>query len=417
MSFTDHKTKIVCIGAGASGLFFALNCADENNEVTLIDRNSKAGRKMYISGKGRCNITNNCYTKEFITNVVRNPRFLYSAINHFTPGDTIAFFNGHSCPLKTERGNRVFPVSDKAADIIDCLVRECHKKKVKIIFNETVKDLKKDEEGFTVIGKDKIYKADKLVIATGGMSYPSTGSTGDGYRFAKQFNHQIIEPKSALCPIKISEKISKEMLKLTLRNVSLSAKAEGFHKTIFGDLEFVQGAISGPIVLSMSSLINRIGSVELSLDFKPALDEKTLDQRLLREIGKEPSKNVSYLLTTLLPKDICPFFIENSGIDPEIRLDNLSRERRLELLKNLKHFPLTYEGLEDIEKGIVTSGGVDVKQIDPKTMESKICEGLYFTGEVLDVDAMTGGFNLQIALSTAYSCAVAIRNGAEDEKQ
>ena len=216
MSDQKNRTRIICIGAGASGLFFALNAANEENEVILIDSNSKVGRKMYISGKGRCNITNNCDTREFIKNVVRNPKFLYSAINRFSPADTIQFFNDNGCPLKTERGNRVFPVSDKSADIIDCLFRKCKEKKVRIVFEQKVKDIEKTAEGFRVICDKKSYEADKLVIATGGLSYPVTGSTGDGYGFARKLGHTITEPRSALCPIRIKEKIDKKMYDLTL---------------------------------------------------------------------------------------------------------------------------------------------------------------------------------------------------------
>ena len=406
MTVSNDKTRIICIGAGASGLFFALHCADKTHDVILIDSNAKAGRKMYISGKGRCNITNNCEVKEFISNVVRNPRFLYSAISRFTPADTIDFFNEHECPLKTERGDRVFPVSDKSADIIDCLVKECRKQKVELRFNETVTDIRKENDQFIVGCKDKKYYADRLVIATGGRSYPSTGSTGDGYRFARSFGHNIIETKSALCPIRIKEKITKNMLKLTLKNVSLTASNDSFSKTLFGDMEFLPGSISGPIVLSMSSLINRVGDVKMYLDLKPALDEEKLDKRLLREIETNPNKDVKYLLSTLLPTGFIEFFVENTDTDTVTVLNSLTKEKRLKLLNDLKRFELTFVDLESIDKGIVTSGGVDVNEVDPKTMGSKICEGLYFIGEVLDVDAFTGGFNLQIALSTAYSCAV-----------
>ncbi len=405
----NGRERIVCIGAGASGLFFSLNCADEDHEVILIDSNGKAGRKMYISGKGRCNITNDCDARTFISNVVRNPKFLYSAIYGFTPADTIAFFNEHGCPLKTERGKRVFPVSDKSADIIDCLFFECKKKGVRFHFNEKVADIRKKNDAFVVDCGKQSYPADKVVIATGGLSYPSTGSTGDGYRFAKKFGHTIIEPKSALCPIRIKEKITKPMWKLTLKNVALTARNESFHKTLFGDVEFLPDAISGPVVLSMSSLINREGPVSLTLDLKPALEEEKLDRRLLREIEIEPKKDVAYLISTLLPKEFCDFFIENAKIDTKILLSSLSKEARQDIVKKLKAFPLTFVSLEDIGKGIVTSGGVDVSKIDPRTMESKLCEGLYFIGEVLDVDAFTGGFNLQSALSTGFACAKAIK--------
>ena len=406
MDKNNTKTRIICIGAGASGLFFALNAKNDNNEVILIDSNSKVGRKMYISGKGRCNITNNCDSRQFINNVVRNPKFLYSAINRFTPADTISFFNEHDCPLKTERGNRVFPVSDRSSDIIDCLFRECRRRKVDIRFDEKAEKIVKEENIYRVICKNNTYEADRLVIATGGKSYPSTGSTGDGYKFAREFGHKITELKSALCPIRIKEVIRHNMLDLTLRNVSLTCRSNRFDKTLFGDLEFLPGSISGPIALSMSSLINRLDEVEMYLDLKPALDEEKLDKRLLREIEKNPNRDLRYLLGTLLPSSFIEFFVENSATDTTLILNSLTKEKRLKLLNDLKHFKLTYEGLEDIEKGIVTSGGVDVGEIDPKTMESKISKGLYFIGEVLDVDAFTGGFNLQIALSTAYSCAI-----------
>ena len=406
MDKNNTKTRIICIGAGASGLFFALNAKNDDNEVILIDSNSKVGRKMYISGKGRCNITNNCDSRQFINNVVRNPKFLYSAINRFSPADTISFFNEHDCPLKTERGNRVFPVSDRSSDIIDCLFRECRRRKVDIRFDEKAEKIVKEENIYRVICKNNIYEADRLVIATGGKSYPSTGSTGDGYKFAREFGHKITELKSALCPIRIKEVIRHNMLDLTLRNVSLTCRSNRFDKTLFGDLEFLPGSISGPIALSMSSLINRLDEVEMYLDLKPALDEEKLDKRLLREIEKNPNRDLRYLLGTLLPSSFIEFFVENSATDTTLILNSLTKEKRLKLLNDLKHFKLTYEGLEDIEKGIVTSGGVDVGEIDPKTMESKISKGLYFIGEVLDVDAFTGGFNLQIALSTAYSCAI-----------
>lgn len=406
MDKNNTKTRIICIGAGASGLFFALNAKNDDNEVILIDSNSKVGRKMYISGKGRCNITNNCDSRQFINNVVRNPKFLYSAINRFSSADTISFFNEHDCPLKTERGNRVFPVSDRSSDIIDCLFKECRRRKVDIRFDEKAEKIVKEENIYRVICKNNTYEADRLVIATGGKSYPSTGSTGDGYKFAREFGHKITELKSALCPIRIKEVIRHNMLDLTLRNVSLTCRSNRFDKTLFGDLEFLPGSISGPIALSMSSLINRLDEVEMYLDLKPALDEEKLDKRLLREIEKNPNRDLRYLLGTLLPSSFIEFFVENSATDTTLILNSLTKEKRLKLLNDLKHFKLTYEGLEDIEKGIVTSGGVDVGEIDPKTMESKISKGLYFIGEVLDVDAFTGGFNLQIALSTAYSCAI-----------
>ncbi|MBQ1483014.1 MAG: NAD(P)/FAD-dependent oxidoreductase [Erysipelotrichaceae bacterium] len=405
MDRTSKKEKIICIGAGASGLFFALQRADEDHEVILLDSNAKVGRKMYISGKGRCNITNDCDVKTFINNIVTNPRFMYSAINAFKPSDTIAFFNEHGCPLKTERGGRVFPVSDKASDIIDTLFFECKRRGVRIVFEQKVKEVRKKDELFYVICEDKTYTCDKLVIATGGMSYASTGSTGDGYRFAESFGHRIVELRSALCPIKVKERIPHEMLKLTLRNVSLKVVSGKFKKEIFGDLEFLPGRITGPIVLSASSLINRMEDVGLSLDLKPALDEEKLDKRILREIEEAPNKDVQHLLSVLLPKQLISFFVENTKTETHVFLNSFPKKARRKLTEDLKRFPLTFDGLDDIDKGIVTSGGVSVREVDPKTFGSKLCEGLYFIGEVLDVDCLTGGFNMQCALSMAYSCA------------
>ena len=397
--------KIVCIGAGASGLFFSIHASSFGHEVILLESNAKVGRKIAITGKGRCNITNNCSATEFINNVVTNPKFLYSAINGFTPSDTIEWFNNHGCPLKTERGNRVFPVSDKSFDIIDTLLREAKRAGTKIIYNEKVEDIYQSDSGFVIKTNNRKYDADNVVIATGGLSYHLTGSTGDGYRFAKKLSHTVIEPKSALCPIKIKEKIDKSMLDFTLKNVSLTASNESFNKSIFGDLEFLSHAITGPIAISMSSFINKVGDVNLSLDFKPALDEEKLDNRILRDIKDKPNENVSYLLRGLLPREIIPFFVINTKTDVETVLNSFTKEDRLKLVRDLKHFHFSFDGLDDIDKGIVTCGGVSVKEVNQQSMESKIIPGLYFIGEVLDVDALTGGFNLQIALSTAYAAA------------
>ncbi|MCR5491795.1 MAG: NAD(P)/FAD-dependent oxidoreductase [Bacilli bacterium] len=397
--------KIICIGAGASGLFFSLNAANNGHEVILLESNERAGRKLAITGKGRCNITNDCPVNEVIEKVLSNPKFLYSAVAGFSPRDAIEWFNAHGCELKTERGNRVFPVSDQSSDVVNALLRECDKAGVKIIYRQKVTSIRQSEEGFKVFTKDRAYAAEKVVIATGGKSYPLTGSTGDGYAFALSFHHSIVPPVSALCPIKIKERIDPKMTTLTLKNVALTASAEKFHKTLFGDMEFLPNAITGPISLSMSSLINRKGYVELSLDFKPALDNEKLNNRILREISETPNESVMHLIRTLLPSDIIPFFVQHAGTPTAKQLNSFTKEDRAKLVRDLKAFPLTYDGLDGIEKGIVTSGGVSTKEINSKTMESKLVPGLYFIGEVIDVDAFTGGFNLQIALSTAYAAA------------
>lgn len=403
-----ERMKILCIGAGASGLFFALNAAQRGHEVLVLETNEKPGRKLSLTGKGRCNVTNCCETSEVIKNIVSNPRFLYSALSRWTPQQTMAFFEENGCPLKVERGNRVFPVSDQSADIVSCLVRLCAANGVTIRYKERVRQTFKDNGHFYVVTNKGRYEGDALVIATGGRSYPLTGSLGDGYVFAKSFGHTIIDPVSALCPLRIKETIYPELLRFTLKNVALSAKGPSFKKSLFGDLEFFPGALGGPIALSMSSYINRLGPLSMELDFKPALDEAKLDARLLREVEKAPNENVSYLLSRLLPTEILPFFFEKADMDQSRLLCELKREERKKILALLKRFPLTYLGLESIDKGIITSGGVNTKEIDSKTLESKLVKGLYFIGEVIDVDALTGGFNLQIAFATAFAAAYSI---------
>lgn len=401
----NGAVKIIVLGAGASGLFYSIFAASHGHEVLILESNEKAGKKMYITGKGRCNLTNNSSVKECISNVVRNPKFLYSCFSKWSAEDTIAFFNDHGCPVKTERGNRVFPESDKSSDAINCLLRECKKAGVEILFHQKAKSAKKVGDHFLVETENRTFESDALVIATGGKSYPQTGSTGDGYSFAKGFGHQIVYPVAALCPIKIKEKPSRGMLELALKNVSLTAENASFKKTLFGDLEFLPNRITGPISLSMSSLINRVGKVDLHLDFKPALDEQTLDARILREIKAQPNKDVRYLLSRMLPMDILDFFLEKCDVAEDLPLNSLSKEGRKQILHLLKQFPLSFDGLDSIEKGIVTSGGVSVDEINAKNLESKRVPGLYFIGEVLDVDAFTGGFNMQIAFSTAYAAA------------
>ena len=395
--------KVICIGAGAAGLFFALNASSKGVEVLVLDSNSKPGRKLAITGKGRCNITNKKLPREFLDHVVRNNNFLYSSLNAFTPFDTMEFFESHGCPLKVERGDRVFPVSDKSSDIIDTLVNECLAKNVVFKYNEQVEKVEKVDENFIVKTKSNTYVCDKLVIATGGASYTSTGSKGDGYKFAKSFNHKITEIKPSLCPIVIEEYIPKEMFDFTLKNVEITAKSKNFKKKIFGDLEFLNNRLTGPIILTLSTLINRIeDDIELSLDFKPALNNEKLNNRILREINNAPNNDVLYLLTKLLPNEIIKFFISHIDLDVKTKLNSFTKEDRNKLVKYLKEFKFTFISLDDLDRAVVTSGGVNVNEINQKSMESKIVKGLYFIGEVLDVDAQTGGYSLQIALSTAY---------------
>lgn len=401
--------RIIVVGAGPAGLFYSINASCLGHEVVLLESNEKAGKKLFITGKGRCNVTNACEGKEFLNNVVTNAKFLFSSLSKWNSFDTIDFFNSHNCPLVIERGNRVFPKSYKAYDITDTLVRECRKNGVSIKFNTKVLEINKINNEFVVKTNSSNFTSDAVVIATGGKSYSQTGSRGDGYLFAKKFNHTIIYPVPALCPIKVKENFQKEMLNFTLKNVTLKASSGKFENKEFGDLEFLSNALTGPIALTTSSLINRFDDVTLSIDFKPALSEEQLDNRLLREIKNYEKGTVLDLIKKVLPSAVIPMFLSKLDVDQDESLVYLTKENRYKIVNLIKSFPFSYAGLDNIDRAIVTSGGVDIKQINPKTMESKLVPNLYFIGEVLDIDAFTGGFNIQIALSTAYSAANALK--------
>ncbi len=404
--------NVVVIGGGAAGLMAALKAAENSNHVTLIEKNQKVGRKIMITGKGRCNVTNNCDNDTFIKNVAVNSRFLYSAISTFTTADTMDFFESLGVPLKTERGNRVFPQSDKASDIVDALFRAVKKNGVKIILG-TVKSLyKQDDEFITVLQNGEKITSDSAIIATGGASYPLTGSTGDGYSFAKSFGHNVTEIKPSLVPLTIHEGFCSKLSGLSLKNVTLKVYEEGRDKPLFsemGEMLFTHFGISGPLVLSASSLIREIEKKNYFafIDLKPALDAQTLDKRLQRDLSENVNKDIINSLDKLLPKSLIPIVLKMAGIDERTKSNQITKEQRLALCGVLKGFKLTVTGFRPIEEAIVTSGGVSVREINPKTMESKLVKGLYFAGEVIDVDAYTGGFNLQIAFSTG---ALAGRN-------
>ena len=394
--------KVIVIGAGASGLMACIAASENGHEVILIDGNEKCGRKIYITGKGRCNVTNNCSVNEFIKNVITNPKFMYSSINNFTPSDTIEFFENRGVELVTERGNRVFPKSYKSSDIIDCLYNECKKNNVRIEFNLKVTKVEKKNDIFYVSTPKGFLTCDKLIIATGGASYSATGSSGDGYYFAKLFNHTVTKLYPALCPILIKNDFPKTFNKLELKNVSLTCVTENFKKTLFGEMTFVDRGISGPIVLSMSSYINKEKVKEMYLDFKPALTSEQLDARLLREFQELKNQPVINVIKGLLPAIIIPIFINKIKLDQNKKVNEITKNERLAIISLLKKFPLQYDKLDSLDRAIVTSGGIDVNEINPRTMESKKVEGLYFVGEVLDIDCLTGGFNLQCAFSTGY---------------
>lgn len=396
--------NVVVIGGGASGLMAAGTAAYYGANVTLLEKNSRTGRKILVTGKGRCNITNNCDKDTFIANVPTNPRFLYSAINNFDCQDTIDFFNDLGLETKTERGNRVFPVSDKAMDVADTLYTFAKHNGAKIIESTAKVILTSDGKVSGVLDtKGNQYEADCVIIATGGMSYPGTGSTGDGYKLAKTVGHTITEIKPSLVGLISSDEFCKELQGLSLKNVNLMAYENG--KEIFseqGEMLFTHQGVSGPLVLSASSHMRNFDkkSYKISIDLKPALSEEKLDLRLQKDFSEHKNNQINNSLGKLLPKKIIPVVLKMWGIDPTKKCNSITKEERQELNKILKNFTVKIKSLGSIKEAIITSGGVSTKEISPKTMESKILSGLFFCGEVIDVDAYTGGFNLQIAFST-----------------
>ncbi len=382
--------------------------AELGGEVTLYEKNSFSGKKLRITGKGRCNVCNDCDINTVIENVPTNPRFLYAALNAFSPVDTKAFFEERGVPLKTERGNRVFPVSDNAEDIVNAL-RVYTKENGVHYLSETVKSVRAEGDTFAVTG-DTVRIFDRVIVATGGASYPRTGSTGDGYRFARAFDLEVTELSPSLVPLETIEREPCEMQGLSLKNTALEVIDTVGGKCIyrdFGEMLFSHYGVTGPMILSASSHLKNIerGRYILKLDLKPALDEKTLDARLLSDFTKFQNRDFANSLGELLPQKMIPVIVRRSGIDPQKKVNAITREERRALLEILKGYTLTVKGFRPIDEAIITSGGVSVKELSPKTMEAKKVPGLYFCGEVIDVDAYTGGFNLQIAFSTARLAA------------
>lgn len=411
------KLSIAVIGAGAAGLIAAGTAASLGADVLLFETNPKVGRKIYITGKGRCNVTNNCETSNILANIPVNPRFLYSALGNFNAQDTMNFFESLGVPLKTERGNRVFPISDKASDIVDALFSYVKKQGVKIVFH-TVNDVLEHQNGFLIKTDDKQFTVDRVIIATGGASYPATGSTGDGYRFAKNFSHSIVSPRPSLVPLVEKGDTCQKLMGLSLKNVRLTALEN--NKKIFedfGEMLFTHFGVSGPLVLSASAHMRHFGSKDykILIDLKPALDDKTLDKRLLNDFEKYKNSDFINALGELLPRKLIPVIIELAGINPHTKVHSITKAQRASLSKLIKAFPVEISGARPISEAIVTTGGVNVKEINPKTMQSKKKTGLYFAGEVIDVDAYTGGFNLQIAWSTGRLAGISAskRNGDE----
>ncbi len=375
------------------------------HKITVVEKNSRPARKVMITGKGRCNVTNNCDVNTLISSTPKNGKFLYSAFNNFNSQDTISFFENSGVPLKTERGNRVFPVSDKAVDIVDTLVNSV-KRNCEIIEGEAIAIIA--PKGFVKAVKltdNRIIDCDSVIVATGGMSYPLTGSTGDGYKMAKKLGHTVTPLTPSLVGLECHEGFCTRLAGLSLKNVTLSLFESGKNKPLYkelGEMLFTHTGISGPLTLSASSHIRYMGKKEyyVEIDLKPALDENQLDKRLLRDFEENKNRDFSNSLDKLLPKSIISVIINMSGINPNTKVNQISREERMSLINVIKHFRLHITDFRPIEEAIITSGGISVKEINPNTMMSKLIEGLFFAGEIIDVDAYTGGFNLQIAFST-----------------
>ena len=412
------KKKIAVIGGGAAGMFAALNAAERGCEVHLFEKNEKLGKKIYITGKGRCNLTNACDMEKLMDSVCTNRKFLYSAFYGYTNQDVIDFFEKHGMKTKTERGDRVFPLSDKSADVIDTLRNAMKKAGVKVHLNTEVDTIlltgEEDKKATGIRLKDGTeVNADCILVTTGGFSYKSTGSTGDGYRFAEEAGHKVTELSPSLVPFNTREEYGKRMQGLSLKNVTLSVyDGKKCLYEDFGEMMFTHFGITGPLVLTASTAVLkklRQKELQIRIDLKPALSEEQLDVRLLREFDNGHNKQFKNVIGVLYPTKMTPVMIELSGISPDKKVNEVTKAERERLIQLTKHFPLTATGLRDYNEAIITRGGVSVKEINPSTMESKLVTGLYFAGEVLDLDAVTGGFNLQIAWSTGYAagCAMA----------
>lgn len=405
--------KVAVIGAGASGLMAAYAAAVNGNDVTVFEKNEKSGKKIYITGKGRCNLTNAVSPQEFLQSVVTNSKFLTGAIYKFSPENTQNFFESFGLRLKTERGNRVFPASDKASDVTKCLENACKSVGVKFKFNSKIEKIEVLNSTVSdIIVNNNTILIDKIIVCTGGLSYPLTGSTGDGYKFAVNCGHRLVRLKPALCGLNLKGGYFREMQGLSLKNVKLTVfNGVKEIKSLFGEMLFTHFGVSGPLILTASSFINRLdlNNVKLSLDLKPALTAEQLDDRILRDFSSSPNKTLSVVLKQLLPVSLISDVVKRSGIDPDKKVNSVSKAERLALLTTVKNFDMLVSSLRQFDEAIVTSGGVDVKEVNPKTMESKLIKGLYFCGEVLDVDALTGGFNLQIAFSTGFAAGNSIK--------
>lgn len=413
-------SHVIVVGGGAAGMFAAIAAAKNGHQVTLYEKNEKLGKKIFITGKGRCNITNAADMEELFDAVVTNSKFLYSSFYGYTNQNVIDFFEDAGVPVKIERGNRVFPISDHSSDVIRALEREMKKVGVKVCLNTEVKSVEAEKGKFNkVVLKDTTTQtADACIVATGGLSYRSTGSTGDGFRFAENVGHKVTQCFPSLVPMETKEPWICELQGLSLRNVEakiLDGKKELYKD--FGEMLFTHFGVSGPLIISASSYVGKKfmdkngqkKELTLEIDLKPALAEEQLDQRVLRDFEENHNRQFKNAITKLFPTKLIPVMLELGGIDPEKKVNSIEKEERKQFVHLIKHFRMTLTGLRDYPEAIITKGGVNVKEIDPGTMESKLVKGLYFAGEVLDLDALTGGFNLQIAWSTGYAAGNAIQ--------
>lgn len=398
----------IIIGGGPAGMFAAITAAVKGSKVLLLEKNDRLGKKLLITGKGRCNVTNHCTAQEVLQNTPKNGRFLYSSMTAFPPENTIAFFESHGCNLKTERGNRVFPISDRSQSILSCLENELRAQKVTIRSEAVQGILTRDNKAYGVRTEKGEYTSEWIILATGGVSYPATGSTGDGYKMAHDLGHTIIPQEGNLVPLEVEGSDCPDMQGLALRNVAVklvNAKGKTLYKD-FGELLFTHFGISGPTVLSASCHLKGEGC-RMVVDLKPALDENKLDDRILRDLELYQNRSMENALTDLLPRSMIPVVLRRLDIEPEMQANSLTKQKRRAMVDLLKNFSLTVTCKRPVAEAIITSGGIKVSEIDPKTMESKLVSGLFFAGEIIDCDAYTGGFNLQIAWATAYAAACA----------
>lgn len=407
------KYDVIVVGGGAAGLFSSILLARRGKSVLILEKNKILGKKLMITGKGRCNVTNNCDVETVLKNIPCNSKFLYSAMYSFSPSDAMSFFEELGVPLKTERGNRVFPISDDAKDIVRALTDEISRLGVTVINKKVSGILIENNKVVGIKCADESFLSDNVIVATGGKCYPNTGSTGDGYKFASSAGHTVTDIMPSLVPLETKQDFPKELMGLSLRNVTLSLWESNKKKPVFselGEMLFTHFGVSGPLVLSASAHIKDLNknNYYITIDLKPGLDEKTLDKRILRDFSDNPNRNFANVLKKLLPMKIIPIIIELSGIDGEEKVNNITKEQRLKLVTLLKNLRIDIKGFRPVDEAIITRGGINIKEINPSSMESKLISGLYFIGEVLDVDAYTGGFNLQIAFATANLAAQSI---------